>query len=165
MQHKKGLPEETAEFRGLSDHQKDRVVGLIRALSRPRNITRNPESDFADEAFTERFADVLVAHHVGARRPSFTKECSRDGSGALWLEGHRAGLGDSHDRVVRHADLGCQERIKWREPPEDVENLRRPSCELRAYVRGAGTRTLQAIPPCRRSLVTVPDLKREQDLC
>src|SRR5258708_5681558 len=89
-----GLPflKETGDqYRALRGHQQERVTGLIRALSRPRSIERNPASDFATDEFAERFADVLSAHHQAAGSAPYTKEkFENELVGVLTATGHTA---------------------------------------------------------------------------
>jgi restriction endonuclease SmaI-like protein len=85
------LPKETADqFRSLREEQRQRVVGLIRALSRPRIITRKADSDFASEDFASRFADVLIAHHSAAKDPFSKEKFENELIGVLSKTGHKA---------------------------------------------------------------------------
>lgn len=63
-----------AKLAALASEQQRRVLDLIDALTRPRRIRTNPQSDFADPFFVGLFADALVAHHAAAGRRPFTKE-------------------------------------------------------------------------------------------
>jgi type II restriction enzyme len=63
-----------AKLAALASEQQRRVFDLIDALTRPRRIRTNPQSDFASPLFVGLFADVLVAHHAASGRRPFTKE-------------------------------------------------------------------------------------------
>lgn len=68
------LEELLAKLRTLLPSQQKAIDRLVDALARPREVSRDPHSDFATADFVQHFGDALVRHHVSAGEKPFTKE-------------------------------------------------------------------------------------------